>query len=252
MTPDRGPLLELPGAAGGRRVWWGRPWQLGTAAFWGETARSCEPPGGHALGRDLREELAACLLGGFGMPARVGTAAFEHVRRAGALAPGAATEDVLVGLLSQSLEVNGRRVRYRFPSQRGARLAAALAWLDGQSTPDGDDVSFRDWLTGAPGVGLKTASWIVRNHRDSDRVAIVDVHVRRAGLAAGILDPRWDVARDYRLMEGAFLSWAETERVRPSLLDACIWAVLSAGPSAARDVLGPCGPGGWPAAVWPV
>lgn len=36
-------------------------------------------------------------------------------------------------------------------------------------------------------IGPKTASWIVRNYRKSDCVAIIDIHIHRAGLLAGFL-----------------------------------------------------------------
>ena len=49
-----------------------------------------------------------------------------------------------------------------------------------------DDVVLRDALTAIPGVGLKTASWAVRNHRASDSVAVLDVHIVRACEHLGI------------------------------------------------------------------
>ena len=46
-------------------------------------------------------------------------------------------------------------------------------------------VALRDWLLAIPGIGPKTASWIVRNRTGSSAVAIIDVHILRAGTSAG-------------------------------------------------------------------
>src|SRR4051794_10752038 len=67
------PQVEvLPG------VYWGRCEDFFTPAFWkarlwidGES----NPLVNYRIGSSLREEIAACLLGGFGMPAEVGLAA---------------------------------------------------------------------------------------------------------------------------------------------------------------------------------
>jgi hypothetical protein len=73
------------------------------------------------------------------------------------------------------------------------------------------------------GVGPKTASWIVRNYLGSPVVAIIDIHVRRAGQAAGFFDPGWKLPADYFLLERAFLGFAKAAQVAPPELDACIW-----------------------------
>ena len=54
-------------------------------------------------------------------------------------------------------------------------------------------VMLRDALTAIPGVGLKTASWAVRNHRASDSVAVLDVHIVRACEHLGVFPARSDV-----------------------------------------------------------
>jgi thermostable 8-oxoguanine DNA glycosylase len=78
-----------------------------------------------------------------------------------------------------------------------------------------------------PGVGPKTASWIVRNHLGSDAVAIIDVHLLRAGVIAGVFDPRWSASRDYFLLEDLFLAWADHGGVSAAALDAVVWADMS-------------------------
>ena len=80
----------------------------------------------------------------------------------------------------------------------------------------------------APGLGPKTASWVVRNHYGSDDVAVLDVHVIRAGVAAGVFDPAWTPGRHYRRMEQLFLAWADQDDVSAADLDAVIWAEQAA------------------------
>lgn len=211
---------------------WGRSWELGSAAFWVEQV-AADTVGGecrrkHALGRSLREEVVACMLGGHGVPGDVGIAAFAVLRDAGLL-DGARPFDLARSrqLLNEPFTVPGRPrpVRYRYHQQRPARIAAALEAMNAWASEVHllDDVALRDRLVQLPGIGLKTASWIVRNHRGSDRVAIIDVHVRRAGVAAGVFCANWQLPRDYALFESAFLSWAAVGRVSAAELDATIW-----------------------------
>ncbi len=232
---------------------WGQPHQLGTAAFWVTQTRERSPSLDHRIGeRTLAEEVVACLLGGYGLPARIGLAAFRAVRAAGLIATDpapncAALERVLSGPLL--LDSGRPPVRYRFPVQRAARVTCALQRLSEHEVPQ-DPWELRDWLVGVPGIGPKTASWIVRNWHGTDGIAIIDVHVRKAGLAAGFFLPSWKLPRDYALFEAAFSHVAAIGGVSTAALDARIWRDLSflgragsllVGPDAAgpRDTLSP-------------
>ena len=209
---------------------WGEPHQLGTAAFWVEQTRQRHPDPDHRLGeKTLAEEVVACLLGGHGLPARMGLAAFRAVRAAGLIDTDPAPSSLaLERILTQPivLQPGGRSVRYRFPFQRATRVSCALQFLSEREVP-GDALDLRDWLLDAPGIGPKTASWIVRNWRGSDGIAIIDVHVHRAGLAAGFFLPSWRLPRDYPLFEAAFCQVAGMGGVSTAALDARIWRDLS-------------------------
>jgi N-glycosylase/DNA lyase len=229
-----GELVEMRVLDDEVRFEWGQPWELGTAAYWAEQTRRRPPVTSHALGESLAEEVAACLLGGHGIPAAVGLAAFYAARDAGLLDQ-VPTVAALHGLLCTPLHVPGRPrpVRYRFAAQRAHRLASALANLHA-SEPPSHPLELRDWLLGLPGIGPKTASWVVRNHCGCQRVAVVDVHVHRAGLAAGFFATRWRLPRDYRRFELAFCEVARLAEVSAPALDACIWDQLQAlGPAGA-------------------
>lgn len=213
-----------------RHFRWGRSDELGTAAFWvDQTTRDRQWSLNHRLGANLAEEVGACVLGGYGMPADVCLAAFARLRQAGVFAdPSAASRDRLEALLVEPLDVPGRPrpIRYRFWRQRADRLAACLDHVTDLETCC-DARVLRDALLALPGIGPKTASWVVRNHLDSDEVAIIDVHVRRAGLAAGFFDESWLLPADYAIFEESFMAVASFGQVRTSALDACIWGVLS-------------------------
>lgn len=208
-------------------VLWGAFDQVSTPAYWAGQAwqhtllRTYEDL---SLGRSLSEELAACLLGGYGMPAVVGLKAYERVRSLGLL-KAKPTAAVLESVLSDPLDVNGRKWVYRFPRQKARFLAECLQRLD-EVDLAADDVALRNQLTLLPGIGLKTASWIVRNLRNSDYVAIIDVHILRTGRSMGIFDPSLTPEKDYISLENAFLLFADALGTRASRLDGLIWSYL--------------------------
>ena len=208
---------------------WGRPDTLFTPAYWAYQI-SLHPGlrrhGVHRIGENLKEEAAACLLGGHGIPAHVGLAAFDAVRESGLLDRSDVSADDIHTVLSRPLDVGGpRRVYYRFARQKSVYLAELL---NGVATRrcETDARTLRDWLMGFKGVGPKTASWIVRNWLDSDEVAIIDVHVHRAGVLTGFFRPDQVVARDYMEMESQFLAFSTAIGARASALDALIWSQM--------------------------
>jgi N-glycosylase/DNA lyase len=206
---------------------WGSSEYLFTPAFWAGYAWQCllarQLPDRHRLGSTLREEVTACMLGGYGLPAEVGLAAYNRLRDLDLVNRRAAELDLREALLAP-LWIDGRRVRYRFARQKAAYLAEALSILDRAARLDNlTDIELRNWLTVLPGVGLKTASWITRNYRDSDHVAIVDIHVFRAGCLAGIFPPGMTIERNYLDLEKRFVAFADAITVRSSQLDALIW-----------------------------
>lgn len=236
LDPGRLVALEPP-TYPTRWVRWGHPWQVGTPAFWVGLTDSAKSDGDrlrtddrHRLGRTLTEEVAACLLGGHGMPHQLGLAAFEAVRGAGLLDRASSAFEI-ESALRVPMNVAGRPAKYRFPAQKAAYLAAALERLHTADPPLGAP-ELRDWLLQLPGIGPKTSGWIVRNFLGSDQVAIIDIHVFRAGADAGVFDPDWTPARDYGRLEALFLCWAELGGVRAADLDAIIWSERARMPRA--------------------
>lgn len=208
---------------------WGEIWEFGSPSYWrhryaelGEASRNSR------LGSDLREEIVACMLGGFGIPAEVALSAFDRIMKAEALKEPCPKAELLYELLSVPLtwvrwDGATESGRYRFARQRSIRIAQALHVYESR-TPPKDEVVLRDWLLDLPGIGMKTASWIVRNHLNSDRVAIVDIHLRRAGNLARFFPITWTLPKDYRRFEHAFLAFSRSIDARPSILDSLIWS----------------------------
>jgi hypothetical protein len=183
------------------------------------------------LGATLPEEVGACLLGGYGIPADIGMIAFEHLRVKGAFRGDPHDEATLLGWLSEPMRHGDRRVRYRFAGQKARYLASALNPLATEPVPTSSGRALRDWLTQVSGIGPKTASWVARNWLDSDDVAILDIHLLRAGVLTGFFDPDLTVERDYLELEQQFLAFCNAIGVRASELDAVIWTEMRGSPS---------------------
>ena len=210
----------------GHPVTWGESWEHGTAAYWVEaTLRADHPstPDRHQLTPSLSDEVALCMLGGFGMPYELGLAAYtalhDQVLQHNPTPSEAAIRDVLV----QPMVVGMTTRKYRFPHQRATRLARALQYVHASPTPAAP-LQIRDWLTEAPGIGAKTASWIVRNRWPHAPVAILDVHVLRAGIRATVFPTNAKLSTQYRRLEELFVGWARAGEISPADLDATIWA----------------------------
>lgn len=211
---------------GSRDVSWGESWEHGTAAYWLEAARRATrvaAPDRHRLTESLYDEVALCMLGGFGMPYELALAAFTAVHCQLLKHNPTPPESAIEAVLLQPVRVGAALRRYRFPHQRARRLSQALRYLHSTPTPN-HPLEVRDWLTCAPGIGPKTASWIVRNRWPDAPVAILDVHVLRAGVRATVFPANASVNSAYRQLEALFVAWAAVEEIRPADLDATIWA----------------------------
>ncbi|WP_157235026.1 8-oxoguanine DNA glycosylase [Methylosinus sp. LW4] len=200
-----------------------------TPAFWVSQAwLSCNDDARNfRLGSSLVEEVTICLLGGYGIPAEVGLAAAARVlKEIDSAREIPLTRSGLEDLLREPLEVNGRSVRYRFARQRAAYVAAALEDLSAINETALSDVELREALRRLPGIGPKTASWIVRNRRASDEVAILDVHIVRACVMMNVFGRNSDPSRNYFVLERKFLDFCMAACVRASVMDAIMWATM--------------------------
>jgi N-glycosylase/DNA lyase len=205
---------------------WGRHDEYYSAAYWAAQTRLYGEGYAFRLGESLVEEVAACLLGGHGIPAEVGIAAFKQLRDRNMLSGEPVSESNLFEELSRPLQTGNRTFRYRFARQKASYLAPVLVALRRHQPETDDHLGFRAYFLQFRGFGLKTASWITRNWLNSQEVAIIDVHVHRAGLICGLFSKSNSVLRDYLEMERRFLRFARALGVEPSRLDAVIWAQM--------------------------
>jgi len=222
-------------------VLWGDPDVLFTPAFWlgqywmrEDTGLHSRP---HALGQTLEEEVVACLLGGYGIPAEVGLAAFVRLKSRGLISHEGTKSDLILRSLAEPLTVSGRPVNYRFSSQKARYVVAALRVLHERPAPLNSALSLRQYLLGLPGVGFKIASWVVRNWLGSSEVAILDIHLVRAGRLMNLFSASDDVARNYLNMEERFLKLADAMQARAADLDALIWFEMRRTPRLVAKLL---------------
>lgn len=209
-------------------IFWGKVEEIGSPAYWASQAWMWEldEPDHYQLGNSLEEEVMACLLGGYGIPAEIGLAAYDRFRAAMQTDPQSVCDPQRTyELLSEPLEMGARSVKYRFARQKSAYLAGAMSRLPEIDRSAGDK-ELRDQLVTLPGIGLKTASWIVRNWRRSDLVSILDIHIMRAGQGLNIFPKTWKVERNYRELEDAYLSFAHAISTRASILDSVMWMTM--------------------------
>lgn len=193
------------------QTWFDRDLNLNSEFRWGST---------------LTDEVVGCLLGGHGIKWEMNHAAFTRLKEAGVVVPKPVALSTIVELLSVPFEVDGRSVRYRFPRQKGIFVADAINRLAVElpATRQGD--KFREWLLGFRGIGPKTASWITRNHLNSSRMAIIDIHVFRACMLMGIFKGTEDLTRDYFKLETRYLALADALGTDAQRLDAVIWKTM--------------------------
>jgi N-glycosylase/DNA lyase len=208
-------------------VKWGRPEWVPSPAFWLMLANNAdEESDGYIAprGTPLHHEIGFCLLGGFGVKMEMNRAAWGMLLKEGLLEVGRRpTASEIEMLLRRPLLIGQSLRRYRFPRQRANRLSAALRTIEDHPPLTSSASEFRRYLMKIPGIGPKTGSWIARNWLGSDEVAIIDIHVLRAGQRMKLFKTDVRLPADYERLEARFLEFARALAVRPSFLDAIIW-----------------------------
>lgn len=222
-------------------VQWGEPCALFTPAYWlsqlwmsGLDQKSRSPYQAYGT---LSEELVFCMLGGYGITAELATAAFKACHEARLISHLETSVDKWTAQLQQPLMVNGRQQKYRYPKQKARFIAGAMAHLQNNPLAGFGGRELRDELLKINGVGPKTAGWVARNYLDTDEIAILDIHLVRAGLLCGIFTPSQRVERDYFEMEARFIDFCNALTARPAVLDCLIWDQMRAYGRLALDAL---------------
>lgn len=218
---------------------WGSTSQPFTPAYW---RLSCVASGAindyerYRLGNSLLEETIACLLGGHAIKGEIGLAAFYHLKNSGCLDTSYSEEEIVQELL-KPLDVDGRKIKYRFPNQKARYIKSAIDYLSLREAPTQNGQMLRNWLTNIPGIGYKTASWVARNWLDADDVAILDIHIHRAGVICGFFNPSECVNSSYLEMEKQFLNFSNAIDIPANILDNQIWNQMRSASSVVRSIL---------------
>lgn len=207
-------------------VTWGKFDQLFTPAYWASQLWMLSEDHStlsYKLGRTLKEETAACMLGGHGITAEMAIGAYDALRQSGLLERKQVTQTEIASVLKGKLNFGTRSFRYRFPNKKAEFLAPALNALSQETPPIQDHKRFRNWFLRFSGIGPKTASWITRNWLNSPNVAILDIHVVRCGRFCGLFRSNQNPARHYCEMEETFLEFAQRLRADAAKLDVLMW-----------------------------
>src|SRR5262249_42894967 len=126
---------------------------------------------------------------------------------------------------------DGSPRRYRYPNRKADLVQRADSWLRTRSASTSlaqllvsqpTEKSRREVLCQCPGVGPKTASWVLRNVGLAQNLAVLDVHVLRAMAEAGRLsEPK--TLGDYQAVEENFLDWCREYDASPAAFDLLLW-----------------------------
>ena len=191
----------------------------------------------HAISHaDVEDELLFCLLGGYGITEEHGRSAWETVRQLDPFSE-AREDDDLFEILVATLEfpqfkpfrTDGSPRRYRFPRQKASVIVKAREWVCGRKPLDecllywDDPNDRRKILVECPGLGLKSASWLLRNLGMGAGLAILDVHLVRALQDAKRIGSDVRLPRDYYTVEKAFLRWCHELDAPSDAFDLFIW-----------------------------
>jgi thermostable 8-oxoguanine DNA glycosylase len=222
-------------------VRWGDHWALFTPAYWlSQLWMSGLDQNSSSYYRakgSLCDEIAFCMLGGYGIAAELATAAFENCQKAGLIERLETSAARWTAVLQQPIEVNGSSRRYRYPLQKARFLAGAMVYIQEHPISTSCGKELRDELLHIDGVGPKTAGWIARNYLDTDDVAILDIHIVRAGLLCDLFSPTQRVERNYFAMESRFIDFCRALEARPAVLDCLIWDQMRSIGRLALDAL---------------
>lgn len=185
---------------------------------------------------EIQSELLFCLLGGFGISYELGRSAAGFIQEMNPFSGEWSEHELFEELLSalsyprfEPRRRDGSLRRYRFPSQKASVIVRARRWVREhdplyerlQRLPSPRDR--RSLLLGCPGVGYKTASWVLRNTGLGNTLAIIDIHVLRALKEAERIPLDARIPQDYERIEGAFLNWCDELDAPPAAFDLFLW-----------------------------
>lgn len=150
------------------------------------------------LGQDIIDEFFFVLLGGFGISFEQNLSALNVIKKKGFIDCELYCDDDIAYKTSISLKKElscpqfepltreGKFRKYRFVETKPTVISLAGLWmwkeckwnvLEKIETMKSSEV--RVWLCDCPGIGMKSASWLLRNVGLNDDCAVFDVHIMR-------------------------------------------------------------------------
>lgn len=209
------------------QVYWQKAWEVAAPHYLGPVE------GSRADDQELRAELLFCLLGGHGISYDLNLSVADRLWARGLFRTSRRLQrsSIEAELRKPQFEPprrDGTLRRYRFPARKAELLYGAQLWLD-----DVDSLAAalativreperRDFLCSCPGVGPKSASWLLRNCGYARELAVLDVHVVRAMQSCGRIEEA-DLSRGYEAIEGEYLSWCRDYDADPARFDLIVW-----------------------------
>ena len=185
---------------------------------------------------DVEDELLFCLLGGYGITEEHGRSAWQAVRQLEPFSEVWRDDDLFTRIMAtlelpqfEPRRADGSLRRYRFPKRKAAIIVKARGWVRSRKPLDecliywDDPKDRRRILVGCPGLGLKSASWLLRNLGMGDGLAILDVHLVRALQNTKRIANDVRFPRDYYTVEKAFLEWCRELDAPSDAFDLFIW-----------------------------
>ena len=198
--------------------------------------RQAVTPAGVVRNEDIEDELLFCLLGGYGITEEHGRSAWLTVRQLEPFSEVWRDDDLCTRIIAtlelpqfEPRRADGSLRRYRFPKRKAAIIVKARGWVRSRKPLDecllywDDPKDRRRILLGCPGLGLKSASWLLRNLGMGDELAVLDVHLVRALQDAKRIGNEIRLPRDYYAVEKAFLNWCHELNAPSAAFDLFIW-----------------------------
>ena len=197
--------------------------------------QAVQPPGS-VESLEIESELLFCLMGGFGITYEHGRSATEVIWHLRPFSEEWKDHDLFEAVSNELMQpqfepakTDGTLRRYRFPLQKASTIVKARNWLHRNNPLHlrlremSTCTERRRFLSGCPGVGPKTASWLLRNLGMGAELATIDIHVLRALAEAGRIPDNIQMPRDYETVEEAFLKWCSELDASPAAFDLFVW-----------------------------
>lgn len=200
--------------------------------------------GNHLYNEIMLEELFFILLGGFGISYELNKSALALLKQKGYLDSSLYNDQEKIIITAKNLRdefnikqfepnsLNGEYRKYRFIETKPKVIVKAGYWLWQECAWDLESYFYnhkglftREWLCSCPGIGMKSASWFLRNIGVNDDYAVFDVHVLRFLDKVGIKVPQVITEKVYIQLEMILREICNKIGVSLGKMDYLLWVL---------------------------